>query len=307
MILTKNNSIQNEDLLMPLVIKLLQDNGGELTKEEIAKLLSEQYREWNDYINTVNVSKNNGREWKPWYFTINFTLKHLKLAGFLTTPRKQPVKLTESGMSVDVDKVESKSIRSKSQPIWDNEKELKHIEKKIVDDAGAQEQEEELSVDVEDDLRDNEWRRELLNKLKTMNPYKFEQFCRGLLKKMGIQIDSEKGIKKSNDGGIDGFGYYVGDDFRTVKVALQCKRFNEGIVGSHSVDALMGSVAKNAAEYGIFITTSIFSKSAIDAAKSGNISVTLIDGNKLIDLIDKYEYRVRKVYYCIPNDSIWEE
>ena len=37
-----------------------------------------------------------------------------------------------------------------------------------------------------------------------MSPKKFEQFSRALLTKMGVQF-TDKGIKISNDGGIDGY------------------------------------------------------------------------------------------------------
>lgn len=50
---------------------------------------------------------------------------------------------------------------------------------------------------------------------------KFELFCRGLLTKMGIDVDDEKGVQYVADGGIDGFGYVRSDDYRTRRVALQ--------------------------------------------------------------------------------------
>ena len=38
-----------------------------------------------------------------------------------------------------------------------------------------------------------------------MNPKKFELFCRGLLTKMGIDVDDTIDVNYVTDGGIDGF------------------------------------------------------------------------------------------------------
>lgn len=65
------------------------------------------------------------------------------------------------------------------------------------------------------------WRQQLLDALMKMNPKKFELFCRGLLTKMEIDVDDEKGVQYVADGGIDGFGYVRSDDYRTTRVALQ--------------------------------------------------------------------------------------
>lgn len=299
-----SNTIKNEDQLMPIIIKNLQDNGGELTRRELEDKIANTDDEWNKYVNHTNTSKKRKNDWRPFPFTFNYTLKHLRLAGYLDYKRMTPVKLTAKGIETDLSSFDAKAVRAVSQPIWDAEVERRHAAKERQD--ANRNEDDEIQQENDDEL-DNKWRADLKQRLKDMNPYKFEMFCRGLLKKMGITIDEEKGVQKSNDGGIDGFGYSVSSSYRMERVALQCKRFNEGQVGSPCIDALKGAIDSNSAEYGIFITTSSYSKAAIEKAKVGKTPITLIDGDQLIDLIEKYEYRVRKVAYYIPDDDIWNE
>lgn len=301
-----SNSIENENLLMPVIIKILQDNGGELTKQELVRQIANENDDWNKYVSHTNRSAKSGKEWQPFLFTINYALKHLRLAGYIDYQRMAPIKLTTKGIEAGVGTITGDEVRAISQPLWDAE-----IEQKRATKTDGHEPENSEKEDSQEnlDVSDTEWRSDLRQKLVEMNPYKFEIFCRGLLKKMGISVDKEKGIRKSNDGGIDGYGYSVNANYRTERVALQCKRFNDGQVGSKSIDEFKGAIIRHSAEYGIFITTSTFTKSALETAKIGQLPVTLIDGEKLIDLIASFGYKVRKVSYYIPDetDVIWSE
>lgn len=299
-----SNSIANEDALMPIILRILQDNGGELAKKELERLVASSDEAWDEYVSHYNLSPKTGVKWRPFDFTYNYALKHLLLAGYIKYSRMTPIVLTEKGMTVTVDAFTPEQVRSVSQPAWD----AMAKERKAQKQQSIEISEEQDIVEQEvEDVADNSWRKELKQKLVTMDPYKFELFCRGLLRKMGITIDKEKGVNKSNDGGIDGYGYSINSNYRTERVALQCKRFNDGSVGSKTINEFKGAIASYSAEYGIFITTSTFTKNAIETAQTGNTPITTIDGEQLIDLIDQLEYKVRRVHYCIPDGDIWYE
>ena len=119
-------------------------------------------------------------------------------------------------------------------------------------------------------------------------------FARKLVSKMNVEMDEKIGIQVSNDGGLDGFGYITSDDFRTARVAIQAKRW-EGNVPSPEIDKFRGAMDKYNAEFGIFITTSKFSKVAIEASRLGTRAITLIDGDIIADLVAKYELYVKPV------------
>ena len=139
------------------------------------------------------------------------------------------------------------------------------------------------------------WRTKLLDALNNLAPNKFEFFCRALVKKMNVDIDETIGVKQSGDGGLDGFGYMMADDFRTSSVAIQAKRWSKNLVSSPEIDKFRGAMDKYRADYGIFITTSSFSKEAVKAARTGTKIITLIDGERLVDLVAKYELYVTPV------------
>jgi len=56
------------------------------------------------------------------------------------------------------------------------------------------------------------------------------------------------------------------------------------------------------AEFGIFITTSKFSKAAIETSRLGTRTITLIDGDIIVDLVAKYELYVKPVTTYVLDD-----
>ena len=112
---------------------------------------------------------------------------------------------------------------------------------------------------------------------------------------MGVTLDKERGIVHSGDHGIDGFGYFTSDEFRTSRVAIQCKRFTTGAVSEPDIDRFKGIMDSFNAEYGIFVTTSYFTSQAKKKATQGSNTVTLIDGQQLADLVEKYQLHITPI------------
>ncbi len=124
---------------------------------------------------------------------------------------------------------------------------------------------------------------------------------------MGVKIDKIKGIKLSGDHGIDGFGYFRANEFRTSRVAIQCKRYTAGLVGESEIRDFKGTMDSFNAEYGIFVTTSSYTNSAEQIAMQGNRTVTLIDGQELCDLIEKYQLHITPVQTYTLDDYYFEK
>ena len=133
-----------------------------------------------------------------------------------------------------------------------------------------------------------------MDAVKQLNPGKFELFGRMLAKKMGVDLDENIGVKISGDGGLDGYGYLTTDDFRTARVGIQAKRW-DGLVPSPEIDKFRGAMDKYNAEFGIFVTTSDFTRDAITTARKGTRVITLINGDQLTDLAAKYQLHVKPV------------
>ena len=90
--------------------------------------------------------------------------------------------------------------------------------------------------------------------------------------------------RRSGDGGIDGHG-----DFQqgavSIKSAFQAKKWTDTPVGRPDIDKLRGAIQGDY-DHGVFITTSRFTREAEAASyKKGAISILLLDGDSLVDLM----------------------
>jgi restriction system protein len=131
------------------------------------------------------------------------------------------------------------------------------------------------------------WREKLINIIKEMNPYSFEEFTKLLLRYIGFE--KLKVTQKSNDKGIDGYGIYKINGLVTYKVAFQCKRYTTTPISSSEIRDFRGSLSSEF-DRGLFITTSTFSPSAREEAESsGKTLIELIDGENLIEKIAELE------------------
>ena len=293
-----------EDLIMKAVLKTLNDLGGIAERKDIkrdiydnSKLIPE------DYIDYTRQSKKTGTKYKPFNYKFNFAIKYLMLADFVRYPKKGDVELTEKGRKVDLDTFDPLTeVRVLSEPAMKEESEKRRAKKEITESTEIEPEQEVLDSEGIEEV----WRAQLNEALKKMTPDKFEMFARGLMKRMGIELDKEIGIQTTADGGLDGFGYITADDFRTTRVALQAKRW-EGKVSSPEIDKFRGAMDKYNAEYGIFITTSDYTRSAIEASRVGTRVITLINGEDICDLVAKYEFYVTPVTTYELNDFYFEE
>ncbi|MCH1474547.1 MAG: restriction endonuclease, partial [Alphaproteobacteria bacterium] len=75
------------------------------------------------------------------------------------------------------------------------------------------------------------------------------------------------------------------------QVYFQCKKWNQ-TVGAREIRDFRGALQGRAAK-GLFITTSNFSKQAVDeATRDGAIPIDLIDGERLTELLKEYRLGV---------------
>jgi restriction system protein len=141
-------------------------------------------------------------------------------------------------------------------------------------------------------------REQLAERLSHIDPYQFEQLIRRLLEEMGYQ-DVEV-TSPSNDKGVD----VVADielGITAVREVIQVKR-HAGNIQRPVLDALRGSLHRFQAVRGTIITTSDFSKGTKDAAfEAGAAPITLINGQKLLDLLIEHGLGVRK-----KTIEVWE-
>lgn len=144
---------------------------------------------------------------------------------------------------------------------------------------------------------------DLIDSMKQMPPGAFEQLVVDVLVAMGYGgtlTDAGQAIGKSGDGGIDGVikEDRLGLDF----IYVQAKRW-ENTIQRPQLQGFAGALLGRNAQRGVFITTSDFSKGAIEFAKSLPTNIVLVDGQQLAELmidygvgvIDEQTYRVKRV------------
>jgi restriction system protein len=107
----------------------------------------------------------------------------------------------------------------------------------------------------------------------------------------GSRADAGKAIGKSHDGGIDGI---IKEDRLGLDIIyIQAKRW-ENTVTRPEIQKFAGALIGKKAKKGVFITTSSFSREAIEYADlTGNI--VLVDGETLSRLMIEYDVGVSKV------------
>jgi restriction system protein len=135
-------------------------------------------------------------------------------------------------------------------------------------------------------------KRELLERVKQMDPFRFEQLVIDLLLAMGYGGSREEAAqvtKASGDEGIDGV---INEDRLGLDVIyLQAKRWQQ-TVGRKEIQSFVGALAGQQANKGVFITTSEFADTATAYAKKVSQKVILIDGRRLADLMIQHNIGV---------------
>lgn len=216
---------------------------------------------------------------------------HLKGAGLVSNPNRGKVTLSDEGRRVLASHSDAINCRFLRQyPSY-----LELIGRSRADDAGA----EEDTVDSTEsdqtplELMDESFhalRRatadELLMKLRACSPGFFEKIVVKLLQAMGYGgVTGEALVTgRSGDAGIDGI--IKEDKLGLDVVCIQAKRWENATVGRPVIQGFVGSMDFVRARKGVILTTSQFSRDAIEFVdRIEGKKVVLIDGPRLADLM----------------------
>ena len=143
---------------------------------------------------------------------------------------------------------------------------------------------------------DEALREALLARILEGTPAFFEKLIIDLLLSMGYggsRMDAGEQLGGTGDGGVD--GVIREDQLGLDRIYLQAKRYQpSNTIGSETVHAFMGALLSKGAQKGVFITTSTFSKSALQVAKQpGQLRLVLINGDELTKLMVRFGVGVR--------------
>jgi restriction system protein len=168
--------------------------------------------------------------------------------------------------------------------------------KSVQDSVGktkTSKEEKESKADFDDSTtEDEEHTGELLNIIKNLTSTGFEKLCKRLLTEIGIHgIVITGGV---GDQGIDGMGLVKLNDVVSLNIVFQCKRYKDSVVPHHVRD--FRGAMQGRGEKGLIITTGRFTKEAKNEAnRDGVTPIELIDGERLVELFEKYHLGLKPV------------
>ncbi len=229
---------------------------------------------------------------------VGWAKTYLKKAGLLDSPRRSYFKITNLGLSVLEKKPQEINIKFLDQfPLFiefRNTKKEKNDNTNIISEVDSSQTPQELLEYGYQKLK-KDLSQELLGLVKQSTPRFFERLVVELLLSMGYggsRKDAGQAVGQSGDGGIDGI--IKEDKLGLDVIYLQAKRW-ENVVGSKEIRNFVGSLVGQNASKGVFITTSGFTRDAIDYIKTIAHKVILIDGEMLTQLMIENDIGVSMV------------
>ncbi len=248
---------------------------------------------------------------------VGWAKTYLKKAGLLDSPKRATFVITDIGrqtLSKNPDRIDAKYLRQ-----FPSFLEFQNASR---NDSETEEETTEIAVHEQtpEENLDKAYQRirkslasELLNRVVELSPAFFERLVVELLVKMGYGgsiKDAGKAMGKSGDEGID--GTIKEDKLGLDIIYIQAKRWKPGnVVGRPEIQKFVGALAGQGAKKGIFITTSNFTKEALDYTPRNETKIVLIDGEQLAQLMIDYNLAVSTVTNFeikrIDNDYFGEE
>lgn len=264
------------------ILKILQSNGGAGDSSNvIEKVIEELGITEEDLAETTSNGQSRIRNQIQW------ARFYLFKGGLIDKSQRGLWRLTKEGLEA----------RITDEDIY---KIFKSVQHKVGKNKGKKEEVKNKNQYDETTTEDEEHSAILLNLIKNLTPTGFEKLCKRLLTEIGIHNITITG--GTGDQGIDGIGLVKLNDVVSLNIVFQCKRYKDS-VAPHHVRDFRGAM-QGRGEKGLIITTGRFTKEAkSEATRDGVTPIELIDGERLVELFEKYELGLKPVtIYEIDND-----
>ena len=236
------------EVFIPMLTVLSAD--GELRREELKRRIRDEFYAdlpeelLSQRTSTGHVLIMNRMGW---------AVSYLKKGKFVAQPKRGYVQITDKGRAaLATKKLSLKDL--KNDPDYLAADLEKHSDRDTKDSLipTADETPQDLIDQGFATIRDG-LMADLLERLKTIDPFYFEKVILILLKKMGYGDFVE--TKKTGDGGIDGI--INQDQLGIEKIYIQAKRYSENKVREKDIRNFIGAMSGDTTK-GVFVTTSLF-------------------------------------------------
>jgi restriction system protein len=240
---------------------------------------------------------------------VGWAKTYLKKAGLLDSPKRATFVITDIGIETlnkNLPRIDAKYLRQFPAFLEFQKASRSDTTDDEIISQQQNDQTPEESLDTAYQRIRKSLASELINKVVDLSPAFFERLVVELLVKMGYGgsiKDAGKAIGKSGDEGID--GTIKEDKLGLDIIYIQAKRWKPGnVVGRPELQKFVGALAGQGAKKGIFITTSNFTKEAIEYTPRNETKIVLIDGEQLAQLMIDYNigcatqqtYELKKIY-----------
>lgn len=317
---TDNKVPTSDSILRPLLYLISETDIS--SRNELTQKLTTYIQLPDSIANKIYSAENKGRKGLPIFpDRVGFAISDLKLSGLISSPKRSYYQITDLGKQIltQSDIKLSRKYLHTLKPYKEHKAEYKKEKQQ------KQNNNKQPTSDIKSDKENQtgfpvkltqkqiaDWfynqreslSNELLTKLRSVDPYEFEEMMVQLMSTMGYKgADGQAfATKKSNDGGIDGI--LNQDALGLNKIYIQVKRYGEtDVVGRQTISQFHGDLDLQGVNKGVFITTSSFTSGAKEAAKRFNIR--LIDGKALTKLMLEYKVGVqnKETYELLEIDN----
>jgi restriction system protein len=278
---------KHDEIRVPAMELLLRNS--EMKLRDFIEPLSKYFKLSEEEINEMYPSGNG----HVFYDRISWALSYLNMGGLLDKPKRGIYKINQKGIDLlktpeNVDLYIEKQLE-KREP---NKTKKKSREEQInIEEIASELTPQERLYSSFSNIRNSVYS-DILNTILTKTPTSFEKLVVMLLQKMGYGGEIENSglvTKVSNDGGIDGI---IKEDVLGLgRIHIQAKRYKmDSCIGREEIQKFVGALAVAQSNKGVFITTSYYSKGAIEYVNNlnGSTTIVLIDGKQLAEYI--YDY-----------------
>jgi len=225
---------------------------------------------------------------------VSWATSYLSKADLLERPKKGVYKITPMGLTLlqeleraHISELSTKFLAERYPKFFEFVNAGKEKTSKPDDSTPAHDKTPIERMDEAFDEINSTLANDLLEQVKTQSPQFFERMVVKLLVAMGYGGSLEEAgmvTKFSHDEGIDGI--IKEDKLGLDAIYIQAKRFDKGQVGRPEIQKFVGALSGQGASKGIFITTSTFTKEAMDyKTKVSGVKIVLVDGTQLANFM----------------------
>lgn len=286
--------------LMPSIINCLGD-GKIHTVKELTAYCADAFQ-LSDEDRTETISSGQNRL----HNRVGWAKAYLVKAGLIESPQRAHFNLTELGRNAFQQGADHVTLEYLNQ--FDSFRDFRghslHNSEngqkiQVSDLESPQERIESALNELNDDLVED-----LMSAIMKISPYDFERLVVKLLIKMGygtMEENKDAVTPRSGDEGIDGI--VSADKFGFDSIYIQAKQWKkDDLVSRPEIQKFIGALATTqGATKGIFITTSDFTKGAVEIiTKQTQNKIVLVNGKQLAKLMIEYDLGVSTVAtYCV--------